>query len=80
MGKVACRLLASSTKQKPRYQKSRGVSMMGMGWLMGLEPTTTGITILTLKFLHMLNAVDTIYINQHFTLTKLVKHPVQVLT
>ena len=31
---------------------------------MGLEPTTTGITILKSNGLHLLSSVDTIYINQ----------------
>ena len=35
-----------------------------LGWLMGLEPTTTGITILTLYCLHTLIIVGTIYTNQ----------------
>ena len=35
-----------------------------MGWLMGLEPTTTGITILTFFYLHQLINVDTLNINQ----------------
>ena len=34
---------------------------------MGLEPTTTGITILTFFYLLLLNSVDKIYINQQFT-------------
>ena len=38
-----------------------------MGWLMGLEPTTTGITILTFNYLCLLIDVGTIYINQQVT-------------
>ena len=38
--------------------------MIYMGWLMGLEPTTTGITILTFIYLHELINVATLYINQ----------------
>ena len=37
-----------------------------MGWLMGLEPTTTGITILKSIHLHMLSSIDIINTNQHF--------------
>ena len=33
-------------KKKPRYLLNSGVSLLYLGWLMGLEPTTTGITIL----------------------------------
>ena len=33
-------------KKKPHYQIDSGVSFVYLGWLMGLEPTTTGITIL----------------------------------
>jgi hypothetical protein len=33
-------------KKKPRYLLDSGVSLIHMGWLMGLEPTTTGITSL----------------------------------
>ena len=36
---------SSTTKKKPRYQEDSGV-LFYLGWLMGLEPTTTGITIL----------------------------------
>ena len=35
-----------------------------MGWLMGLEPTTTGITILTYIYLPVLIKVDIINTNQ----------------
>ncbi len=44
--KFACRLPTSSTKAKPRYLLDSRVSFVYLGWLMGLEPTTTGITIL----------------------------------
>ena len=37
-----------------------------LGWLMGLEPTTTGITILTLFYLHALILVGIVHINQRF--------------
>ena len=33
-------------KQKARYVLNSGLSLTVLGWLMGLEPTTTGITIL----------------------------------
>ena len=39
----------------------------GMGWLMGLEPTTTGITILIFKYLPVLINVYILYTNQQFT-------------
>ena len=39
-----------------------------MGWLMGLEPTTTGITILKSIHLYTLSCVDIIQINQQVTL------------
>ena len=34
-------------KKKPRYRLDSRVSFVYLGWLMGLEPTTTGITILS---------------------------------
>jgi hypothetical protein len=36
-----------------------------LGWLMGLEPTTTGITILTFYHLSPLIDVGIIVLNQH---------------
>jgi hypothetical protein len=47
-GPAVCPVLrpAQATgKKKPRYQRDSGVFIF-LGWLMGLEPTTTGITIL----------------------------------
>ena len=38
--------LHRTPKKKPRYHFDSGVSLYHLGWLMGLEPTTTGITIL----------------------------------
>ena len=38
--------LQRAGKKKPHYQIDSGVSFVYLGWLMGLEPTTTGITIL----------------------------------
>ena len=38
--------LHRAEKKKPHYQIDSGVSFVYLGWLMGLEPTTTGITIL----------------------------------
>ena len=38
--------------------------MFYMGWLMGLEPTTTGITILTLYYFSVLIDAHTINTNQ----------------
>jgi hypothetical protein len=43
------------------------LSLNCMGWLMGLEPTTTGITILKNKYFGMLMKVDRININQQVT-------------
>jgi hypothetical protein len=33
-------------KKKAHYRIDSGLSLFYLGWLMGLEPTTTGITIL----------------------------------
>ena len=38
--------LLCTLKQKARYVLNSGLSLTVLGWLMGLEPTTTGITIL----------------------------------
>ena len=38
-----------------------------VGWLMGLEPTTTGTTILTYMHFAVLIGADKIYINQQLT-------------
>ncbi len=38
--------LHRTEKEKPRYRIDSRVSFVYLGWLMGLEPTTTGITIL----------------------------------
>ena len=38
--------LHRTEKKKPRYLLDSRVSLLYLGWLMGLEPTTTGITIL----------------------------------
>ena len=38
-----------------------------LGWLMGLEPTTTGITILTLYYFIVLIDADRIHTNQQLT-------------
>ena len=35
-----------------------------LGWLMGLEPTTTGITILKSNYLQLLIDVDIVHKNQ----------------
>ena len=45
-GQVAYRLPTSGPNEKARYILSSGLSLYYLGWLMGLEPTTTGITIL----------------------------------
>ena len=38
--------LHRTENKKPRYFLDSRVSLLYLGWLMGLEPTTTGITIL----------------------------------
>ena len=38
--------LHRTENKKPRYLLDSRVSLLYLGWLMGLEPTTTGITIL----------------------------------
>ena len=38
--------LQTVKNKKPRYFLNSRVSLLYLGWLMGLEPTTTGITIL----------------------------------
>ena len=43
---VATQWLHDPQKQKACYLFRSRLSIYGMGWLMGLEPTTTGITIL----------------------------------
>ena len=45
-GKLPTDCLQATEKKKPHYQIDSGVSFVYLGWLMGLEPTTTGITIL----------------------------------
>ena len=47
-----------------------------LGWLMGLEPTTTGITILTFNYLPLLIQVATINVNQQVRLDLLDKYTV----
>ena len=46
LGKLPTDCLQATDKKKARYLFSSGLSLFYMGWLMGLEPTTTGITIL----------------------------------
>ena len=58
----------ATLKQKnPAIQKMAGFFIY-LGWLMGLEPTTTGITILTFYHFQLSINVDINYINQHLTL------------
>lgn len=57
--------LQATENKKPRYLLNSGVSFVYLGWLMGLEPTTTGITILTLCYLAVLIDADRINTNQH---------------
>ena len=44
--------------KKPDYLLNSRVSLCSLGWLMGLEPTTTGITILT--FYYSLSLINTL--------------------
>jgi hypothetical protein len=59
--------------------RNRAKYLIHLGWLMGLEPTTTGITILENKYLSVLMPVGTININQQLTTIELCKNPVKVL-
>ena len=43
---VATWWLHDHTMKKARYRNDSRLSILNLGWLMGLEPTTTGITIL----------------------------------
>jgi hypothetical protein len=52
------------TNEKARYLINSGLFAYHLGWLMGLEPTTTGITILTFYYLTVLTIVDSINTNQ----------------
>ena len=54
-------------KNSSRYSINSTGTLYLMGWLMGLEPTTTGITILTFNYLRLLIDVGTLYINQQLT-------------
>ena len=48
--------------KKPAIERRAGFQILG--WLMGLEPTTTGITILTFYYLPVLIDVHIINTNQ----------------
>ena len=43
---VATLWLHGAENEKARYRFDSALSFVYLGWLMGLEPTTTGITIL----------------------------------
>jgi hypothetical protein len=60
-------LWKNSQKAKSPTGEGWAKCLIYLGWLMGLEPTTTGITILTLYYLHPLIDVVTIHINQQLT-------------
>jgi hypothetical protein len=52
---------------RPKTKKRRNIcggAFSDLGWLMGLEPTTTGITILKNKYFAVLMTVGTINTNQ----------------
>jgi len=50
--------------EKPHGHFDHAASLYLLGWLMGLEPTTTGITILTfLYFTVLIRVVESIQIN-----------------
>ena len=66
-------------KAEKRYNYDSCSALKTMGWLMGLEPTTTGITILTLYYFIVLIDADRIHTNQQLTSTSLDKHPAQAL-
>jgi hypothetical protein len=51
-------------RESKKPGKNRAKCLIYMGWLMGLEPTTTGITILKNMYLPLLNGVGTINTNQ----------------
>jgi len=57
----------SMSQKKACYFLNSRLSLLYLGWLMGLEPTTTGITIPTLKYLPPFRNVRIIHINQQFT-------------
>ena len=59
--------LHQASKKKPHYQLDRGVSSYYLGWLMGLEPTTTGITILDFIVFANVDWCGIIYTNQQLT-------------
>ena len=44
--------------KKAHYRVDSRLSLLCLGWLMGLEPTTTGITILT--FYYSLSLINTL--------------------
>jgi hypothetical protein len=46
MGTDGYTAATQAENEKPHYQEDSGVALNSLGWLMGLEPTTTGITIL----------------------------------
>ena len=64
---LATQRLHGAPKKKAHYRFDSRLSFIHMGWLMGLEPTTTGITILKNMYLPLLNGVGTININQQLT-------------
>ncbi len=45
-GNLPTDCLQATENKKPRYLLNSRVFLLYLGWLMGLEPTTTGITIL----------------------------------
>jgi putative component of toxin-antitoxin plasmid stabilization module len=61
---MATQWLHKTKSKKARYRLNSRLFNVYMGWLMGLEPTTTGITILTLYHLPLLIDDATINMNQ----------------
>ncbi len=64
---MATQWLHGAEIKRACYRFSSKLFNVYMGWLMGLEPTTTGITILKNMYLPLLNGVGTININQQLT-------------
>jgi hypothetical protein len=64
---AASTVTTESQKQKSLLFLNSRLSLLYLGWLMGLEPTTTGITILTIKYFTPLIHVATINTNQQLT-------------
>jgi hypothetical protein len=69
-GNLPTDCLQAPQREKPRYQLDNAASSYYLGWLMGLEPTTTGITILSLIYSNLLIFVENLLIINNLRLTK----------